>query len=95
MGKSVRKVIKLGRGWVLCLPVEWVRKLRSKTVVVVYDDVLLVMPRRYEKKVDDEFHELIKRLVGKGVSEAEAQGSSGLGPQPKTPEVHQEVLAHE
>jgi adenylate kinase len=99
MGKSIRKLVKLGKGWVLCLPIEWVRKLRSKKVVVVYDDVLLVMPRRCEKKAEAELHEVIKRLAMKEIEEAEAQGSSGLGPQPKTPEVrpevHQEVLAHE
>jgi hypothetical protein len=88
MVKTVKRLVKVGTGVALFLPMAWVKKLRSKTVLVVYDDILLVMPRHYEKKVDVEYHELIKRLAMKEIEEAEAQGSSRLEPQPE----HEEVL---
>jgi hypothetical protein len=91
MKADVRKICKVGTAEAVFLPVEWVRKNRIREVLMIYDDIILILPKHYEKKVDDEFHELIKRLVGKGVSEAEAQSVRGVEPQPE----HEEVLAHE
>jgi len=69
-GKSKRKVLKQGSSTVVSIPADYRRYHNlepGKEVTVLYDNLLLIIPKDQEKKIleDPEKRDLIKKILEK------------------------------
>jgi phosphate uptake regulator len=62
----IRKIFKVGgKSYVVTLPKEWVRRLKSPEVAIVYDSVLLIVPKEKTFVLDKVLEEVISEVVRK------------------------------
>jgi hypothetical protein len=66
MSRSLRKIFKVYRSHVVTLPQEWVGKLKSDRVIILYDKVLLIVPEEDAGKVEDEIEKTIYNIAKGG-----------------------------
>jgi phosphate uptake regulator len=61
---QIRKIFKIGRkSYVVTLPKDWVEKLQSPEVAMVYNSILLVLPKNKQNSVDKAMEQAIKQIV--------------------------------
>jgi len=59
---QIRKIFKIGKkSYVVTLPKDWVERLPSPEVAIVYDNILLVLPKN--EQVDKAMEQAIKQIV--------------------------------
>jgi hypothetical protein len=61
---QIRKIFKIGKkSYVVTLPKDWVEKLPSPEVAIVYDNILLVLPKNKQNSVDKAMEQVIRQIV--------------------------------
>jgi phosphate uptake regulator len=67
---QTRKIFRVGRGsYVVTLPPDWVEKLSEPEVIMVYNGVLLVVPKDKEGLIDLIMDQAIKLTLSKEVKQ--------------------------
>jgi hypothetical protein len=63
VSKTIRRIFKVSRSHVVTLPPEWVAKLTVPEVAIVYDNILLVVPKEKTHVIDRAMEQVIKQIV--------------------------------
>jgi hypothetical protein len=66
VSKTIRRIFKVSRSHVVTLPPEWVKKLKTAEVAMIYDNILLVLPSEKTDVLDKVMEQAIKQVVQGG-----------------------------
>ena len=66
MSKTIRRIFKISRSHVVTLPPEWVAKLKTPEVAIIYNNSLLIVPAERMEEIEKAVEKAMLEIIMQG-----------------------------